>query len=206
MERRAKIASSVLAAVVAVGVLCFYVYRVVLERPAVAPPKTPAAEAFGIDRASAVAPPLELKALDGAPLSLAALRGQVVFVNFWATWCPPCRDEMPSMVRLGDELARRHPGKFRMVAVSEDDGWDPVKEYFAAPPFGGPPRSLTVALDSEAASARAFYCTARGFCPDLKFPETYIVDKAGRLVGYVVGPRNWDHPAVREYLEQLIGS
>ena len=110
------------------------------------------------------------------------------------------------MVRLGEELARRHPGKFKMLAISVDEGWEPVKEYFSAPPFFGAPSSLAVALDERQATARAYYCTARGFCPDLKFPETYIVDKAGKLVGYVVGPRDWSHPAAREYLEQLIGS
>ncbi len=110
------------------------------------------------------------------------------------------------MVRLGQELARRHPGKFRMLAVSVDDGWDPVKEYFAAPPFAGAPSTLTIALDRDQASAKAYYCSARGFCPDIKFPETYIVDKGGKLVGYVVGPRDWAHPAALEYLEQLIGS
>lgn len=110
------------------------------------------------------------------------------------------------MIRLGQDLARRHPGKFTMLAVSVDDGWDPVREYFSAPPFFGPPSGLTVVLDQDGQAARAYYCTARGFCPDIKFPETYIVDKGGRLVGYVVGPRDWSHPAAREYLEQLIGS
>ena len=93
-----------------------------------------------------------------------------------------------------------------MVAVSVDEAWDPVKEYFAAPPFAGAPGGLTVALDATQVSARAYYCTARGVCPDIKFPETYIVDKQGRLVGYVVGPRDWDHPAALEYLERLIRS
>jgi len=204
MERRARIASTAAAALAAVG--AFYVYDVILTRPKVELLRPSAREAFGVDRASTPAPPLELTALDGSRVSLSALRGQVVFVNFWATWCPPCREEMPSMVRLGQELARRHPGKFKMLAVSVDDGWDPVKEYFAAPPFGGAPGSLTVVLDQDQSSARAYYCTARGFCPDLKFPETYIVDKAGKLVGYVVGPRDWGHPAALEYLEQIIGS
>jgi thiol-disulfide isomerase/thioredoxin len=127
-------------------------------------------------------------------------------VNFWATWCPPCIEEMPSMIRLGQELARRYPGQFKMVAVSEDDGWDPVKEYFAAPPFAGPPSGIAVVLDDDQALARSYYCTARGSCPDIKFPETYIVDKSGTLVGYVVGPRDWAHPAALAYLEQLIRS
>jgi hypothetical protein len=87
-----------------------------------------------------------------------------------------------------------------------DEGWDPIKEYFSAPPFGRPPGVLTIALDADQAVTKAYYCTARGVCPDLKFPETYIVDKTGNLVGYVVGPRDWSHPAAREYLEQLIGS
>src|SRR6266542_3911399 len=136
MERRAKLASTVLAALAVAGVVSFYVYDVVLTRPKIQPYR---------------ATPLDLVALDGSRLSLAALRGQVVFVNFWATWCPPCREEMPSMVRLGQELARRHPGKFAMVAVSVDDGWAPVREYFAAPPFFGAPSSLSVVLDDRQA-------------------------------------------------------
>jgi thiol-disulfide isomerase/thioredoxin len=205
-ERRRNVVIAALAIVAVAGVVAFFVYDVVLTRPRVERHRPSPAQAFGIERASVSAPPLELTALDGSRLSLASLRGQVVFVNFWATWCPPCRDEMPSMVRLGQELASRHPGKFRMIAVSVDEGWDPVKEYFAAPPFGGPPGVLSVVLDPGQQVTRAYYCSARGVCPDLKFPETYIVDKGGRLVGYVVGPRDWSHPAAREYLEQLIGS
>jgi hypothetical protein len=110
------------------------------------------------------------------------------------------------MIALGQDLERRFPGKFKMLAVSEDDDWQPVKEYFAAPPFRGPPPGVTIVLDEAKTSPQAFYCTARGFCPDIKFPETYIVDQKGQLVGYVVGPRDWSHPAARAYLEQLIGS
>ena len=165
------------------------------------------AERFGIDRANAPAPPIELTALDGSRFSLASARGQVVFVNFWATWCPPCRDEMPTMVRLGQDLARRFPGKFRMVAVSVDEGADPVKEFFAGPPYGGAPQGVTVALDDKDQTVtRSYYCTARGFCPDIKFPETYIVDRTGRLVAYVVGPRDWSDPAAKAFLEALIGT
>jgi len=203
MDRRAKVTTAV-AIIGALAAVSYFTYDVLLTRPKVE--KAGPSREFGIERAGVAAPPFELTALDGSRLSLAQLRGQVVFVNFWATWCPPCREEMPSMIRLGQDLARRHPGKFKMVAVSVDDSWREVKEYFAAPPFVGPPGDLSVVLDTTQASARAYYCSARGFCPDIKFPETYIVDKTGRLVGYVVGPRDWDHPAVREYLDQLIGS
>jgi thiol-disulfide isomerase/thioredoxin len=195
---------AVVGVVATVAAALYFAWDVYLTRPKI--DRADPAQVFRIDRAQAVAPPFELTALDGSKVSLGALRGQVVFVNFWATWCPPCRDEMPSMITLGQELERRHPGKFKMVAVSVDDGWAPVKEYFAAPPFGGPPAGLTVALDTVQGSPRAYYCTARGFCPDIKFPETYFVDQKGQLVGYVVGPRDWSSPAVRAYLEQLIGS
>jgi thiol-disulfide isomerase/thioredoxin len=158
------------------------------------------ARAFRVDAADAPAPPADLEALGGR-FQLAAAKGQVVFLNFWATWCPPCRDEMPSMVALGKELAARYPGKFKMVAVSVDDDWETVMRFFGGPP----PAWMTVARDGDQGVTRAYYCAARGRCPDAyKFPETYIVDRSGRLVAYVVGPRDWSSPAIRRYLERLI--
>lgn len=203
--RRTKLVVAAAGAVF-LSLFAFQTWRTLSTRPELvsAPPRSPA-EAFGVDRANAPAPPMDLVALDGSRFNLAAARGQVVFVNFWATWCPPCVDEMPSMVRLGQELAQRYPGRFKMVAVSVDDGPDPVKKFFATPPFSGPPSGLTVALDQDQTVTRAYYCTARGGkCPDLKFPETYIVDPTGTLVAYVVGPRNWADPAAMAFLEQLI--
>ena len=203
---RAKIAGIAVAAAL-VALLAWQTWRTLSTRPQVVrEPARSAAQQFGIDRADAPAPPFDLAALDGTRVSLASLRGQVVFVNFWATWCPPCREEMPSMVRLGQELMQKYPGRFRMIAISVDESLGPVNEYFGAPPFSGPPTGLAVGWDAEAAVARAYYCTARGFCPDLKFPETYIVDRTGRLVAYIVGPRDWNHPAARAFLEGLIGS
>ncbi len=110
------------------------------------------------------------------------------------------------MLRLGQELSARYPGQFRMVAVSVDDDLAAVRQYIGAPPFSGVPAGLVVAHDADQAVTKAYYCTARGACPDLKFPETYIVDKTGRLVAYVVGPRDWSHPGARAFLEALIRS
>jgi thiol-disulfide isomerase/thioredoxin len=203
---RAKLAV-VAGAVVLVALLAWQTWRTLATRPELVPaPAASAAAQFGIDRADVPAPPFDVVALDGTRVSLAALRGQVVFVNFWATWCPPCREEMPSMVRLGQELMQKYPGRFRMVAMSVDDELAPVNEYFGAPPFSGPPMGLTIGWDADQSVTRAYYCTARGFCPDLKFPETYIVDRTGRLVAYIVGPRDWNHPAARAFLEGLIRS
>ncbi len=138
--------------------------------------------------------------VDGKPFSLADAKGQVVFVNFWATWCPPCRDEMPSMLKLGAELAARHPGKFRMVAVSVDDGWPEVLSFFG----GKLPEGVTWLRDPDQSVTRAYYCEARGTCPEsFKFPETYLVDPSGRLVSYVIGPRDWSEPGAKAFLEGL---
>jgi thiol-disulfide isomerase/thioredoxin len=137
----------------------------------------------------------------GKPLTVADARGQVLFVNFWATWCPPCREEMPSMLQLGRELAARYPGKFRMVAVSVDETWPEVQKFFG----GQLPQGVDWVLDPEQRATKDYYCAARGGCPDsYKFPETYVVDAAGRLVAFVVGPRDWSDPAARRFLERLI--
>lgn len=109
------------------------------------------------------------------------------------------------MMALGKELEARNPGKFRMVAVSVDEKWDPVKAFFAAAPYGGATAPLVVALDRDQATTLAYYCAARGGCPgEYKFPESYIVDRQGKLVSYVVGPRNWSDPRARAYLEDLL--
>jgi thiol-disulfide isomerase/thioredoxin len=205
---RAKLASLAVA-VLLVALLGWQTWQTISSRPVIVPaaaPRSPA-DQLGIDRANLAAPPIELVALDGSRFSLAAARGEVLFVNFWATWCPPCREEMPSMVKLGEELSARYPGLFRMVAVSVDEELADVRQYFSSPPFSGTPRSLTVVHDPDQSVTKAYYCGARGgVCPDLKFPETYIVDKTGRVVAYVVGPRDWDHPAARAFLEGLIRS
>jgi thiol-disulfide isomerase/thioredoxin len=138
----------------------------------------------------------------GKPVELSKLRGKVLFVNFWATWCPPCVEEMPSMLQLGKELAAKYPGKFQMVAVSGDDEWGAVKAYFSKN-FGGMPKAVTVYRDADTSAAKAYYCAARGYCPDVKFPETYVVDPKGKIVGIAVGPRNWDDPQARPWLEAL---
>lgn len=110
------------------------------------------------------------------------------------------------MMALGRELEARHPGRFTMLAVSIDEGWSPIQEYFGGPPFLGSTAGLTVALDRpDQGTTTSYYCAARGSCPDsYMFPESYIVDRSGRLVSYVVGPRDWSSPVARAYLEALL--
>ncbi len=189
----------VLAALALVAVLAVPAYRawdVWVEQPR-------ADEAFDITRIRPVpAPDLGTETRGGKPFRLADHRGQVLFVNFWATWCPPCSAEMPSMLQLGWELQREYPGRFRMVAVSVDEGWDVVQQFFG----GALPPGLLVTLDRTQDATRAYYCAARGGCPDqFLFPESYIVDGEGRLVAYVVGPRDWSGQPPRRFLRRLLG-
>ena len=128
--------------------------------------------------------PFSLEGWDGARVtSDERFRNRVVFVNFWATWCPPCVEEMPSMLRLKAKMA--DDPRFEMIAISTDDGWSPVRKFFkATPPF-------EVLLDEEGDLARQYGTE--------KFPETYIVVD-GRLVGHIVGPRDWDTWYAEAYL------
>jgi len=113
-------------------------------------------------------------------------RGKLVLVNFWATWCPPCRDEMPSLEKLANAL---DPQSFEVLAVSVDESWDPVEKFLK-------PRSpLTVALD-QGGSVSQRYGTS-------KFPESYLVDSKGSVRLKFVGPRDWMDQNVLALLEEL---
>jgi thiol-disulfide isomerase/thioredoxin len=148
------------------------------------------------------APELRVETGSEKPFSLDSARGQVLLVNFWATWCPPCLEEMPSLTALSGEMQKLYPGRFQVVAVSVDEGWEPVRKLYGQSRPGG----MVLGLDRAQQATRAYYCTARGGCPSsYKFPESYIVDGRGRLVAYVVGSRDWSHPEIRRFLRSLIG-
>jgi thiol-disulfide isomerase/thioredoxin len=131
------------------------------------------------------APAFHLPARGGGEVDLSALRGKLVLVNFWATWCPPCREEMPSLA----QLARSYdPGSFEVVTVSVDDGWAPVEKFL------GKETPFKVALDEGARTSRAYGTT--------QYPESYLVDREGKVQLKFVGPRNWMGAEVGTLLEQ----
>lgn len=128
-----------------------------------------------------------LPARGGGEVDLSSLRGKTVLVNFWATWCPPCREEMPSLSRLAQSF---DPQSFEVVTVSVDDGWEPVEKFLAAPrtPY-------RVVLDEGAKVSRTYGTT--------KYPESYLVDRDGKLRLKFVGPRNWTDPNVATLLQEF---
>lgn len=135
----------------------------------------------------AKAPDFSLQRLGGgSEISLADLRGRVVLVNFWATWCKPCEDEMPSM----EELYRRLGSKgFELVAVSVDEEVAPVEEFKERMSITFP-----IALDPSQATSRLYQTTG--------FPESLLVDREGVVVERYVGPRDW--AIYRERIERLV--
>jgi thiol-disulfide isomerase/thioredoxin len=126
------------------------------------------------------APDISFAAPSGAMQSLAALRGRVVLVNFWATWCAPCIREMPSLVRLQEKFA-----DLAVLAVSEDvRGAELVEPFVAKYRLTG----LAIFLDPKNASRRAFNFGG--------LPTSFLIGRDGRIVGDVEGAAEWDAPAM----------
>jgi peroxiredoxin len=136
------------------------------------------------------APGFTLPVLDGGEQSLASLQGRVVLLNFWATWCKPCEDEMPAMQRLHDRLAGED---FALVAVSVDEGADEVRAFRDRLALGFP-----ILLDPEKRAAGAYQT--------FRFPESWLIDRDGVVVARYVGPREWDEPVYVERIRKLIGA
>lgn len=135
------------------------------------------------------APDFELPTLsEGEPVSLDSLRGQVVLVNFWATWCGPCEEEMPAMERLYRELGDR---EFELVAISVDRDAEAVRDFRERLAL-----SFPILLDPEK-RASAAYQTHR-------YPESYLIDRDGTLVSRFIGPREWDAEAYVNRIRRLL--
>lgn len=135
------------------------------------------------------APGFSLPALRGErSVSLESLRGHVVLVNFWATWCGPCEREMPAMERLYRELGDRD---FELLAVSVDRDREAVRAFRERLGL-----SFPILLDPEKRAASA-YQTHR-------YPESYLIDRDGTLVARYVGPREWDAEAYVRRIRRLL--
>jgi peroxiredoxin len=135
------------------------------------------------------APDFTLSDLSGNKTTLSGLKGTVVLVNFWATWCPPCREEIPSMAALN----RIMTGKpFRMLAISIDQGGKgAVSDYFNRSGI-----SLPALLDSDGKVGNLYGITG--------VPETFVIDKSGVIIKKVVGPLDWSSPDVVKFLDNAM--
>lgn len=126
------------------------------------------------------APDFTLKDMDGKTYSLSTLRGRPVIVNFWATWCPPCREEMPSMQRAWEQLQVEG---VMMLAINVGESADTVFQFTANYPVEFP-----LLLDQDSA--------VLGQWPVSGLPVTFVIDAEGRIAYRAIGGREWDDPAL----------
>jgi cytochrome c biogenesis protein CcmG/thiol:disulfide interchange protein DsbE len=141
--------------------------------------------------AGRAAPNFTLPGLDGKMISLSDHRGHVVLVNIWATWCPPCVDEMPSMEKLYQQLKGEN---FEILAVSIDA----LGTKAVAPFMKKFNLSFPALLDPEGTIKTLYQTTG--------VPESFIINREGILVEKIIGPRNWADSEVLHYFRNLIGS
>lgn len=138
--------------------------------------------------AGSMVTPFELMALDGKVVKSSELAGKVVLVNFWATWCGPCKEEMPSLARLQKQL---DPAQFTLVTVTTDIQRQGIAHFLSQ--LGV---SLPVLFDEDQEVSRSFM--VRGL------PTTIVIASDGRLVGRAVGPRAWDSPEAVAVMRQVM--
>jgi len=130
---------------------------------------------------------IRLKDLNGNLVSLSDFRGRIVFLNFWTTWCPTCRIEMPSMEKLHQKFKGND---FAMVTVNIQESASQVKKFFKM--FN---LTFTALLDTTGEVATGFSIRS--------IPTTFILNKSGRIIGTILGPREWDSKKAVALFEHL---
>jgi peroxiredoxin len=140
------------------------------------------------NRGPKLAPDFAVADLAGRTVKLSSLRGKVVLVNVWTTWCPPCRDEMPSMERL---YGRLRGDDFELLAVSQDEDKRLVEPFVREMRL-----SFPVLVDPEHQVGDRYGVWG--------YPETFVIDRNGYIVERVIGPRDWSSTESVAQLQALI--
>jgi thiol-disulfide isomerase/thioredoxin len=134
------------------------------------------------------APLFRLPDLSGEVRGNADYKGKVVLLNFWASWCPPCREEFPSLQRLQQALGGRD---FTVLAIAVADGETAVMRF-----LDNKRPAFDVLLDDERTAAADFRAAG--------VPVTYLLDRQGRLLAGKTGPQHWDTPSMQRLIRHLI--
>ncbi len=119
-------------------------------------------------------------------VSLNQFQGKPVVLNFWATWCPPCIQEMPSLVQLQKQLG----DKVTIIAVSEDEDDNAYKQFV---------RDHNIDL----LTVRDTRQKTNGLYGTTGFPETFVIDRTGKIVRKFIGPQEWTSPEIVDYLKKM---
>lgn len=176
MSRRARIAAAVLfvVALVAYGA----------RSPSRQQSRARVEAALAAVPLDADAPKVTLWNRAGEGVTLESYRGRLVFVNFWATWCGPCRAEMASLVALRGSV---DPADVAFVSIAEDDSWPPLDVYLAQNPL-----PFDVFRDQPPRVEELFATTS--------YPTSFLIDRDGRAIYRFNGARDWDTPEARALL------
>jgi thiol-disulfide isomerase/thioredoxin len=159
----------------------------ILPQPALA---AEAPQGFAVHETPVDVPDIRFEDGGGKPRTLADFRGKVVLLNIWATWCAPCREEMPTLDRLQAELGG---ADFEVIALSMDRaGPEQVKKFFAE--IGAKHLALNIDV-----SAKAMFTLG---APGL--PMTLLIDRKGEEIGRLIGPAEWDSPEMADFIRGRI--
>lgn len=135
-----------------------------------------------------LAPDFTLEDLSGKRISLRSLRGKVIFLNFWATWCIPCRQEMPSMEKLHRELVGQG---LEVVAVNFRESKTEVSKFFDELGL-----TFTALLDQDGKVFEEYGAWS--------LPLSYFINRRGEFVGKAIGYRKWDGPEGKAFFQRLL--
>ena len=135
-------------------------------------------------------PDFELESTDGTMVRLSSFQGKVVFLNFWATWCPPCRAEMPSMQELYDQFSDKG---LVMLAVDLQESKEKVTAFMLKFQLDFP-----AILDVSGQVGRKYGIR--------NIPTTYLIDPTGDVIAFAIGSREWSSPEAIEYFTLLLGA
>lgn len=124
-------------------------------------------------------------------LTLSKLSSQVVLINFWASWCKPCIDEIPSLQKLANSIGDE--SKFKILAVSVDEDFGRLGRFLKSVPEDS---SMVVGWDGKASLAKKFGVE--------KLPESFLVDNQGKLIMKIVGYQDWNAKEFRSFLESRL--
>lgn len=138
------------------------------------------------------APDFILNNMDGESVSLKNHSNKVVMINFWATWCPPCRREMPSMEYLYQEFKS---DAFTVLAINQ---WETPDHVFAYMGELDVVPEFPILFDVDSAISEAY--GVKGL------PTTLLIDKQGKIVYRAVGGRDFNHPDIKSIVHELLGS
>lgn len=137
--------------------------------------------------------PFSLKDLKGKTINTKDLEGKVLFINFWATWCVPCKTEMPSMQAIYEKLNKKYPNKFKMLAVNIDTADVPeVVQLFAL----DLKLKFPILLDTSGKIKDKYKTTG--------VPETFLVDKDGIIKKIFIGAIDWNSPKNYKEIETML--